>query len=328
MRSFHPTRSANQNLFEKLMRLQIKLSLGCSSGEIKRSFDPKKHFYRLLAKRGKTNVFLKTLLSKNLTYARELENEINFHLALKKYPNLELNRYVPPILEFSLAPPLPYLLRVSAPGVHRKSEDNFTDPEIKTIAKALNAIRNTDSGIFRPVFDKDLFSARYFALQVKKHGILASKMKERLLAYTQQNKGLFSRFKPVLSHGDFSEANVVFWDGARMSVIDWTKTGIRNPLYDLAEFWIKRRRRPREQEILLITTDTELSKKDFNLLFDQARVEIILRDLNLFNVMAKNYDREKKGARAKRVAEERLEYLTILKNILFYENRNSIRQPR
>jgi hypothetical protein len=305
------------NLRKNIKQLLKELSLEFERDNLEEQIGNRIPFYRLLAVRNGQSVFLKTPLTRNLSNSREFINEINFHLALTRNFNHPLNRYVPEIIAYSLTPSFPYLLRISAKGNHRKSEDVFSEAEILEISRALKSIRTSPTGIFSFTPKLKLFSAARLSKKIQGSEILVgNRLKVRLDAFAARVKKDFSRFKPALSHGDFSEANTIFEPGGGVKIIDWSKVNLRNPLYDHAEFWIKRRRRTVEQEALLKEARTDFSSNDFEFLFFAALTEIVLRDLKLFSNMIKGYRFKKRFGRQSRVETERQEYLSILNDFI------------
>lgn len=302
------------NIREKITRLREDLSLKFKRENLGELIDNRIRFYRLIAQTGGQAVFLKTPLSKDPASLAEFLNEINFHLALERDPAHPLNRYVPKIIAYSLKPSLPFLLRVAARGNHRKSEDEFSRREILEITRALKSIRSSPAAIFSFTPGFKLFSAERFSKTAQgSKNLVGKRLDARLKTFVRRAKTEFLKFKPVLSHGDFSEANTIFEPGGGVKIIDWSKVNLRNPLYDQTEFWIKRRRRKLEQNLLFKEAKKDFPPNDFNFLFSAALIEIVLRDLKLFQHLLKKYRRQKRAGRLDRVQAEREEYLSILK---------------
>ena len=118
-----------------------------------------------------------------------------------------------------------------------------------------------------------------------------------------------------MTHGDFSEANIVFTKKS-LKIIDWEHVSLRNPLYDLAEFWIKRKKYQNEQKYLITKyLKNYKGKETFWPIFKLALLEICLRDLNLFQKVLRE---EKKSEKISRKFKKEIKnYLKILKeNVL------------
>jgi hypothetical protein len=305
------------NIRKNIKQLLKELSLEFERDNLEEQIGNRIPFYRLLAVRNGQSVFLKAPLAQNPSSSREFINEINFHLALMRNSNHPLNRYVPEIIAYSLAPFFPYLLRISAKGNHRKSEDDFSEAEILEISRALKSIRTSPTGFFSFTPKLKLFSAARLSKKIQGSEILVgNRLKIRLDAFAVRARKNFSRFEPALSHGDFSEANTIFEPGGGVKIIDWSKVNLRNPLYDHAEFWIKRRRRAVEQDVLLKKTKADFSSNDFEFLFPAALIEIVLRDLKLFSDMIKKYRLKKRVERQAHAETERQEYLSVLNDFI------------
>jgi len=299
----------------KIGRIRAKLKLNFEKENIFELISEKKRFYRLIAKNESGQpVFLKAAMADDRTVLGQLVNEINFHLVLKKSLAHPLNRYVPRILDFSLNPDFPFFLREAALESQRKSENDFSSMEIKKVAHLLDVVRTSPTNIFSFAPKINMFSFSFLAEKIKSSASLFDqKLFHETQTFLEKTRKMFSSTKAALSHGDTSETNLVFSKSGTIKIIDWNDVYLRNPLFDFAEFWIKRRRKPSEQDLLLKETSQKFEPRFFSFLFSSALVEITLRDLNLFSKMLERYRLEKRADRIKHVEREKKEYLLILK---------------
>ena len=300
----------------RIKRLRKSLSLVFARENLDAMVRAKKRTYSLLAKQFGHAVFLKTALARGGDPAKELINEIAFHLSLKNNPAHPLNKFVPKIIAWSLDPDFPFLLRASVPGVRQTGEDIFSYTEIKKISGLLSVIRNSPTDNFFFIPKKRFFSSGVLSTAINGYRDLPASTIESLKSYPNNSTAKFSAIEPALSHGDFSEGNMVITPSGQIEMIDWNRANLRNPLYDLADFWIKRRRRPAEQKELISATIKEFDDTTFCFLFSEAVIEIVLRDLKLFDRMLARYVKEKRFDRFRQVETEKKEYLSILNETL------------
>jgi len=247
----------------------------------------KKRFYRTAANKSGKKVFFKTLLAKEKGIKNRFLNEINFSKTLKENKKYPLFNFVSEILEFSDNPSFPYFLKEFSAGNARVKEDKFSLKEIKKIVKILKIINSTPFNVFIFHPKNHLFRFSFYKNQSDiflKNLNLNKKIKDRIKQFIKNNKWIFynPKIKTGLTHGDFSEANLLF-SKKEIKVIDWEHVHLRNPLYDLADFWLKRRKNSQEQKVLLKEYFKEFKEKRyFFKLFKLALLEIVFRDLNLF----------------------------------------------
>jgi thiamine kinase-like enzyme len=298
------------NITQKIKALLKKINLKEYSEKIEEAIKDRKRFYRTSGKTktGK-KVFLKTLLAKELGIKNRFLNEINFLKKIKENKNHPLAKFVPQVLDYSLNFNFPYLLESFLPGKAKKREDKFSQKEIKKIAELIVLV-NSSKNIFNFIPKKPLFGFSYYKKrvfsQLNKLEI-KNDLKRKIKNFIKKNQKIFYKIKPKLTHGDFSEANLLFTK-RKIKLVDWEHVHLRNPLYDLAGFWLKRRERPKEQKILV----KEYLKKGglfLDPLFKLAIIEVALQDLILFQKIIKTSKSEK-------AKKEMIETLKVLKEII------------
>jgi hypothetical protein len=251
----------------------------------------KKRFYRTICQKEGGKLFFKSILSKEKGIRRRFLNEIKFSKVLKENASHPLYRLCPKCLSYSLNPNFPYLLYEFIPGKIRGSKNRYSLKEIGVIANLLKVINRSPIKIFNflnknQILNKKGVKKALFKLKLK--NLPKSSIKKFI--NSSEKKGRFNKIKLTLSHGDFSEANIVFLKN-KVKIIDWEHVALRNPLYDLADFWINRWRFSQEQKILLKKSCNFLKRKGrFDRLFRMGILEISLRDLILFQNIKKNQE--------------------------------------
>jgi len=292
------------NVSQKIESIIKKLGLKLCSEGVEDFIKEKRRFYHALVRtKGGKKAFLKSLLGKEVGIKNRFLNEIKFLKTLRENPKHPLSELVPKIFKYSLNPSFPYLLEEFLPGKSKKREDKFSKEEIKKIVELIKLI-NSSEIIFNFVPKKPLFNFSFYKEKIfsyfKKIEI-KFEIKEKIKKFIDRNQKIFYKVKPKLTHGDFSEANLIFFK-EKIKITDWEHVHLRNPLHDLAGFWIKRRSYPQEQEILI----KEYSKKEdlfFPSLFKLALIENALQDLMLFQKILKS----SKNKKVKREEREILE---------------------
>ena len=291
---------------QKIENIIKKLELNLCSKGVKDFIKEKRRFYHAVVKtKGGKKAFFKTLLGKEVGIKNRFLNEIKFLKTLRENPKHPLSELVPKIFKYSLNPSFPYLLEEFLPGKSKKREDKFSKEEIKKIVELIKLI-NSSGIIFNFVPKKPLFNFSFYKEKIffyfKKIEI-KFKIKEKIKNFINRNQKIFYKAKPKLTHGDFSEANLIFFKD-KIKITDWEHVHLRNPLHDLAGFWIKRRNYPKEQEILI---KEYLKKGDlfFPPLFKLALIENALQDLMLFQKILKS----SKNKKVKREEREILELI-------------------
>jgi len=139
------------------------------------------------------------------------------------------------------------------------------------------------------------------------------KLQNKIKSFIETNKNLFKEIAPALSHGDFSEANILFYKN-QIKVLDWEHVHFHNPLYDFASFFIKRKNHKKEQQILLKTFLKEkplLEKSVFQNLFTLALIELALGELTFFS-QAKKATKANQIDRLKDLSQQSQESLAFL----------------
>jgi len=258
------------------------------SGEPPEIFVEKKlRFYHTLCEtKNGEKVFFKSLLKKEKDIKNRFSNEINFLKALKEKPEYPLSKFAPRVLNFSLGPDFFYLLYKFLPGKSRGRKDKFSQKEIKKIVKLIKTI-NSSKKIFKLVPKKSFFNFLFYQKEINsffKKIKISIKTEEKIKKFIKKNEKVFYQARPALTHGDFSEANLIFYKG-KIKIIDWEHIQLRNPLYDFVGFWLKRKNHPKEQKILKDEYFKKGKSKILAVLFKLALIEICLRDLMFFEEM-------------------------------------------
>lgn len=276
------------NIISRIKKTLKKLNLEVLNNSPENFVGRKMRFYYAFCKtKNGEKVFFKTLLKKEDKIKNRFLNEINLLKTLKENPSYPLSNFAPEVLDFSLSPSFPYLLYKFLPGESKERKDNYTKGEIKKIVNLLKVINSSPPSISKFITEKPFFEFSQYKKRVSsllKTLPIEPKMKLRIANFIDQNKETFYTSKPVLSHGDFSEANLVFFKN-KVRVIDWEHVHLRNPLYDFVSFFVKRRKRPQEQKEfkkLYLKTGVIKNKVLFSNLFKLVIVEIYLRDLIFF----------------------------------------------
>lgn len=245
-----------------------------------------KRFYRTVCSYKDQKVFFKTLLAKEKGAKKRFLNEIKFYLEAQKTNDVKLINLLPRILEYSLNPKFPYLLYQYIPGSPKHSKLSLSCSELTQIIQALQTITQTSWQKFNPNFQKSLnqsFSISFFQYQsIAKFFNLSKELSSKIERILKKAKTLHSQPILVLSHGDFSEANLIFRKGKLVKVVDWEHVGLRFPLYDFCDFWVKRWRYPKEQRFLLKNMNKIYSRKDADLFFQLSLCLVVIKNLKIF----------------------------------------------
>ncbi|RLI99369.1 MAG: hypothetical protein DRP03_03735 [Candidatus Aenigmatarchaeota archaeon] len=231
-------------------------------------------------------VFFKCLLVRERGIKNRFLNEIGFLKTVSEHPGHPLFEMVPKVFDYSLSPTFPYIVCEFIRGASRVSEDRFSNSEIVKIARILRTIHTSPFHIFRFIPSSPLFGYHFLQQRLKtflRNPLVESKLKEKTKKFICKERRILRNRKRIvkLTHGDFSEANLMFYK-EDIKVIDWEHVHLRNPLYDLADFWIKRKNHREEQRLLVKEYFKGISKESYQALFRLAVVEICLRDLVFF----------------------------------------------
>lgn len=301
-----------KKIYQKIKELQLEI-IGETPEEL---INQKKRFYRTICKT-KTNkkIFFKSLLFQEKGIKRRFRNEISFSLFVKKQKNHPLYPFLPKLLNFSLAGDFLYKCEEFLPGYSKKGEDFFSKKELIKIVNLLILIKNTPYQEIPISPKKGFFSFSSTKKRIKEflqRTILAKNIKVKIFDIFTDFKKIFKEVKPALSHGDFSEANLIFLKD-RIKIVDWEHIGIRNPLYDFADLWLKRRKFKNEQSFLREEFYKNSGKKFFFELFKLALLEITVRDIALFSKVIIEAKKEKNKRKEKIFHLQLLEYLDIIK---------------
>ncbi len=264
----------------------------------------KLRFYHAVCqnKKGK-KVFFKSILKRERGIRNRFLNEINFLIEAGKNPRLD--NITSPVLDFSLKPSFLYFICQFLPGKSKTRKDRFSEEEIKEAVRLMLAI-NSQGVRLKLIPKKPLFNFPYYQRKIsfflRKIGPgMKRKTRRKIKGFIEKNKKIFYLVEPRLTHGDFSEANLIFYRKG-VKIVDWEHVHYRNPLYDFVSFWTKRKEYKREQKIM----EREYLKNDgkskfFPTLFRLGLIEMSLSDLVFFQEML----RESKGNRKIREARKK-----------------------
>ena len=276
----------------------------------------KLRFYHALCKNeeGK-KVFFKSLLKRERNIKNRFFNEINFLKKMTKNKSLPLAKRVPKLLDFSLKKDFPFLIYEYLPGRARCRKDFLKKEEIKEAVFLMKLIRETEINFSfipkKPLFNFKKYSQKIFALLKKIK--LKESFERKILKFVQKTKPIFKIIKPKLNHGDFSEANLIFYKG-KAKIIDWEHVHLRNPLYDFVSFWTKRKRERGEIEKEFFKQNGKI--ECFFPLFKAALIEILLKNLVFFEEMIE-FAKERKDKKTILEREKEIkENLNLLKKYL------------
>lgn len=259
-----------------------------------------KRFYRTFAKTKKgKRVFFKSLLKEEKGIKNRFLNEVSFYKIIAENPQESISKISPKLLDASLEPSFPYLIYEFIPGKTNINGAKFKKIEIKEIAKALIIISLTPKNLFNFRSQVPLsFSAykRKVGSFLKKTS-LGWQEKKQIGKFVEKSRSFIRSKESILSHGDFSEANLIFNSQSGLKIIDWEHINFRNPFYDLADFWKKRFKYKEEQKTLIreYLKNAEIKDKEKAYrLFQIALLEVCLRDIKLFLKMIKQIEKERK----------------------------------
>lgn len=256
-------------------------------------------YYTLCENEKGEKVFFKSSLKEDQKAKERFLNEINLLKTIRENNHHPLFRVVPFLLDYSLDPSFPFLSYRFLPGKAKTREDSFSEKELKKIIAVIKII-NSSENIFEfipaaPFFTFDSYRERTFSLIEKSK--LEKGIEERTKLLVNESREVFEKTEPALTHGDFSEANVIFGEKG-LKIIDWEHVNVRNPFYDLASFWVKRKKSPKETHYLKREYLKEGKPRFFDALFKLARIEIILCDLLFFEETLKILARSKRKDKA------------------------------
>lgn len=293
------------NIIFKIKKTLKKLNLTLLSEAPEMFVEKKLRFYHAICQTKKgEKVFFKSLLKRERDIKNRFSNEINFLKTLKEKPRYPLAKFVPLLLDFSLDPSFLYLLYKFLPGETKERESRFSKEEIKEIARLMKII-NSSENIFnftpkRPLFSLPSYRKRVSSLFKKIK--LKKEIKRKIEDFIEKNQKIFYQVKPTLTHGDFSESNLIFCKG-KIKIVDWEHVQLRNPLYDLASFWVKRKSHLKEQkELKREYLRKEGKSKFFSPLFKLALIKICLQDLSFFEEMLKILKEDKRKDKIIKIA--------------------------
>jgi thiamine kinase-like enzyme len=198
---------------------------------------------------------------------------------------------VPKLLDFSLKREFPFLIYEFLPGKSKTREDKLSLEEIKKAISLMVLINSTEYD-FNFIPKKPLFNFKRYSktiLSLLERLKIENKIEKKILKFVEKTKEIFKFIKPKLNHGDFSEANLVFYKG-RVKIIDWEHVHFRNPLYDFVSFWTKRKRERKQIEKEFFKQQKNIDS--FFPLFKMALIEISLKNLVFFNEVLKFLEKE------------------------------------
>jgi len=231
-------------IVQKIKKILRQKGLFLLSKEPEFFVQRKLRFYHALCKNKEgEKVFFKSLLKREMGIKNRFLNEIIFLKTMRENRKLPLAQKVPKLLDFSLKKDFPFLIYEYLPGESKRREDNFSLKEIKKIISLMTLINLTECNFYfipkKPLFNFKSYSNAIFSLLKKLN--LENKMEEKILKFVKKNKEIFKKVRPKLNHGDFSEANLIFWK-EKVKIVDWEHVHFRNPLYDFVSFWTKRKK--------------------------------------------------------------------------------------
>lgn len=302
--------STYPNIVSKIRKTLAKLGLELLTDSPERFIEKKLRFYwaYLRTKEGE-KVFFKSLLKREVGIRNRFLNEINFLKTLKENPTHPLCHYAPKLLQFSKNSSFLYLCYKFLPGKTKRRENTYPKGELKRIVNLLKLINSSPIDKFKFVPQKPLFTFSFYKQRVNlllKNLVIPKGLETKIKKFINQNQKVFQQVRPCLEHGDFSEANVLFYKN-QIKILDWEHVHLRNPLYDLVSFWVKRKREPAEQKELLqnYLKKKRINKEMFAKLFKLAAIELCLGDLIFFNEMLKKTkEEEREGKKDKKAIEK------------------------
>lgn len=274
------------NIIPKIERKIGELGLTNLESDLQQLIKERKRFYRTIAQtKNKEKVFFKTILIEEPGIRDRFLNEIGFLKEIRENPWHPLHKAVAELLDFSLNPDFPFLLYRFLPGKFRLCEDKFKEEEVKKITHIIKIISSSPTGIFHFTPKEPMFGPSHYEKIIQsfpENNFLRAEQREKIKTFISQNQEIINSTNSSLSHGDFSEANIILHNGG-LEIIDWEHVHLRNPLYDLVDFWINRRHRPEEQAVMIGEYLKDVENKNlFRRLFQLALMEICLRDLGLY----------------------------------------------
>lgn len=292
------------NIKKTLKKLKLELLTDPPEGFIEKKL---RFYWAYCRTETGEKVFFKSLLRTERGIKNRFLNEINFLEAVNKKPSHPLKSYVAKVLYCSKNPSFIYLCYKFLPGKTKRRGNKFSKQEIRKIAETVKIISSSPLNQFNLVPKKPFFSWAGYNKRINlllKKLALQKSLSCKIQRAVAKNKDVFSEVKPALTHGDYSEANVLFYRN-KVKLLDWEHIHLRNPLFDLASFWVKRKREKTEQKELLNTYLKELSdetvKKNFGSLFLLAVIELCLGDLIFVTQMREMLSIEEKEAKKEKV---------------------------
>ncbi len=265
-------------------------------------------------------VFFKSILRTERGIKNRFLNEINFLEIIKKSRSHPLRDYAAEVLRFSKNPSFFYLCYKFLPGETRKRHNKYSEQELIKITKLARLVNSSPADKFKLIPQGHLFNYYLYRKRMDfllKNLSLTKIMEKKIRVAIEKNKEPFRRIKPTITHGDFSEANILFNEN-KIKLLDWEHIHLRNPVFDFTSFWVKRKREPEEQKILmdcyLENLPDEINKEMFFKLFKLSLVELCLGELTFVKEMETMSEMEEK--RKKSLLIQRDESLLVLEKEL------------
>jgi len=293
------------NVVNQIKRTLKQLNLELLTDPPEFFIEKKLRFYwaHCRTKKGE-KVFFKSILKRERNIKSRFINEINFLETLKKHPCHPLKDYVAKPFYSSTNFNFPYLCYKFMQGKTKIRQDKFPKQELEKIAHTAKVISSSPSIGFHFIPKKPFFNYPFYKERIKlllKNLSLEIDLRKRILKTIEQNKSLFKKVKPALAHGDYSEANILFRKN-KIKLLDWEHIHLRNPLFDLVSFWVKRKKEPREQKQLFKAFDRI---PYFEGLFKLALIELCLGELTFFQEMRAMANLEEKEGKEKKLIQKR-----------------------
>jgi thiamine kinase-like enzyme len=297
------------NIEKEIQRKIRELNLKKIENPPSKLIAQKKRFYRTVCYFKKERVFFKTLLKKEKGIKKRFLNEIEFYANVENnFPSLPIKEHLPKLIKYSLNSKFPYLLYKFERGETKTSETKLKKEELKKIVEILQKIQKIPTEVLGKKSEKKdnkkilgtikelekLKRVYQFPPEVEKRAL-------EILKWANSWKNL------VVSHGDFSETNLVF-QKSNIKIIDWEHVGVRNPFYDFADFFVKRWRFEDEQKFLLSCNKAVGKPKNLKL-FSFSILLVIIKNLKILAQILKEKD-------APQVRFEAQKYIQLLKKYL------------
>lgn len=315
------SKKGNNNRYKKITarvifvfkQLDLFLPKKIIEEKLKKFIKVRGRFFYVVCYNGKCQkFFFKTILTKEKRVRNRFLNEIDFLIAIKNNPKHPLANLVPQILFSSKKSSFPYLVYKFIPeNTESRKKENF--PYIVRILKKINS-SPVNIFNFRPRESFFTYQKyRKIILQAMKENVLKKEQKNKISNFIKNNKKIFKLYTGgALTHGDFSETNIVFLK-KQIKIIDWEHVHKRNALYDLALLW-RRERLDRKKQKIIIKEYFNIfpDKKHFPNLFKLALLETCLNKL----VILKN---EKTKTRS--IKKEKHDYWNLINNYILSDKK-------